>query len=235
VGLLDRFRDKPAANISSVDTAALRSSLVEYLLKVLTDKDGRIRAEDAISGAATIVAERCIDAAGNFDLRNHNYHPGSRVFSETANTLFSGDTDNLDDAPSNSIVGMLRSKLDPQAYTKESFPALSSVFKGFASRAGDPKDWGKVPLSVPEENQPFMLPLKVGYETRARVDEILKPIRSNKPLCLQVATEALAAILNMVSNVMNPGIALTLAIETVNGMIKTAPMTAKALAEGEKA
>jgi hypothetical protein len=125
--------------------------------------------------------------------------------------------------------------LDPQTFTKESFPALSSVFKGFAARAGDPKDWGKVPLSVPEENHPFILPLKVGYETRARVDEILRPIRSNKPLRLQVATEALAAILNMISNVMNPSIALMLAIETINGMMKTAPMTAKALAEGKRA
>ena len=235
MGLLDRFRDKPAADVTNVDTAALRSSLVDYILKVLTDKDGRIRAEDAISAAATIVAERCIDAAGNFDLRNHKYHPGSRVFSETANAFFSGDTDNLDKVPPNSIVGMLRSRLDAAAYTEDTFSSLSSVFKVFASRAGDPKDWGKVPLSVPEENRPFVLPLKVGYETRERVDEILKPIRSNKPLCLQVATEALAAILNMISNVMNPGIALTLAIETINGMMKTAPMTARALAEREKA
>jgi hypothetical protein len=237
VGLLDRFRDKTAAKSAIVDTGALRSDLVDYILKALTDKDGRVRAEDAISAAATIVAERCIDAAGNFELRNHNFHPGSRVFSETANALFCGDvtSDNLDDVPASSIIGILRSKLDAQTYTKESFPALTTVFKGFASRAGDPKDFGKVPLSVPEENYPFLLPLKVGYETRARVDEIMMPIRSNKRLCLQVATEALAAILNMISNVMNPGVALMLAVETINGMMKTAPMTAKALAEGKRA
>jgi hypothetical protein len=235
VGLLDRFRDKPAPTAANVDTAALRACLVDYILKVLTDKDGRIRAEDAISAAATIVAERCIDAAGNFDLRNHNFHPGSRVFSETANALFSGDKDKLDEVPASSIIGILRSKLDAGTYTTETFPSLSSVFKGFASRTGDPKDWGRVPLSVPEENRPFMLPIKVGYETRSTIDEILKPIRSNKTLCLQIATEALAAILNMISNVMNPGIALTLAIETINGMMKTAPMTAKALAEGNRA
>jgi len=235
VGLLDRFRQEPAARSANVDTAVLRSNLIEYILKVLTDRDGRVRAEDAISAAATVVAERCIDAAGNFDLRNHESHSGSRVFSETANALFCGDvaTDNLDEVPSNSIIGILRSKLDPQTYTKDSFPALSSVFKGFASRVGDPRDWGKVPLSVPVENHPFVLPLKVGYETRARVDEILMPIRSDKRLCLQVAVEALAAILNMIASVMNPRIALTLAIETVNGMMKTAPMTAKALAEDQ--
>jgi hypothetical protein len=67
------------------------------------------------------------------------------------------------------------------------------------------------------------------------VDEILMPIRSNKRLCLQVATEALATILNMISNVMNPGVALMLAIETINGMMKTAPMTAKSLGEGKRA
>jgi hypothetical protein len=51
-----------------------------------------------------------------------------------------------------------------------------------------------------------------------------------KPLCLHVATEALAAILNMISNVMNLSIALMLAIETINGMMKIAPITAEALA-----
>jgi hypothetical protein len=234
LGLLDRFREKSAAQPANVDTAALRSSIVDYILKALTDKDGRIRAEDAVSAAATIVAERCIDAAGNFDLRNHDYHPGSRVFSETTNALFSGDSDNLDAVPETSILWILRSRLDPQAYTRETFPSLTDVFKAFASRIGDPKDWGKVPLSVPEDNQPFVLPLKVGYETRAYVDEVFMPIRENKVLCLRVATEALAAILNMISNVMNPRIALTLAIETINGMMKTAPMTAKALAEGQR-
>src|SRR4030095_4202731 len=174
--------------LENVDIGPLRKTLVDYILKALTDKDGRIRAEDAVSAAATIVAERCIDAAGNFDLRNSNYHRGSRLFSETANALFCGDTDNLDEVPESSILGILRSKLDPQTYTKETFPSLSGVFKAFASRMGDPKDWGKVPLSVPEDNQPFVLPLKVGYETRARVDEILMPIRANKVLCLQVAT-----------------------------------------------
>lgn len=219
----------------NVDISALRTKLVDYILKVLTDKDGRIRAEDAISAAATIVAERCIDAAGDFDLRNHNYHPGSRVFSEATNALFCGDmvSDNVDEIPPGSIIGILRSKLDGQTYSSESFPALSAVFKGYASRIGDPKCWGKVPLSVPEENHPFTLPLRVGYETRASVDEILTPIQSDKTLSLQVATEALASILNMISKVMNPRIALTLAIETINGMMKTAPMTARALAEGQ--
>src|SRR4030095_7509316 len=101
--------------LENVDIGPLRKTLVDYILKVVTDKDGRIRAEDAISAAATIVAERCIDAAGNFDLRDHSYHPGSPVFSDNANTLFCGDvaSDNFDEIPANSIIGILRSKLDP--------------------------------------------------------------------------------------------------------------------------
>jgi hypothetical protein len=64
MGLFDVFRKKPA-DPQSVDRE-LAQKLVHLVMNMLRDKDGRIHTEDAISACATIVAERCIDAAGIF-------------------------------------------------------------------------------------------------------------------------------------------------------------------------
>jgi hypothetical protein len=209
----------------------LRQKLVELVLGILRDQGGRIRVEDAISAAATIVGERCIDAAGDYSLRDHELVPGSRAFSTKANDLICGDVSEGDVnlIPKDSIVGLLRSRLDTRLYTNDDFPPLSEVFKQYAARVGNPADWGKVPLSVSEDHLPFIPPLRVGYETRARVDEILHPVREDRDRCLRIATESLAEILTMVAAAIDHRLALTLAIETVNGMSKTAPMTLKAM------
>ncbi|MEY2564835.1 MAG: hypothetical protein QOH88_3028 [Verrucomicrobiota bacterium] len=224
MGLFDRFR-----RLSDVDRP-LRQKLVDLVLGLLRDKNGRIRAEDAISGAATIVAERCIDAAGDFPLREHELPPGSRVFSTRVNELLCGDVSEggVSQIPAESIVGMLRARLDGRLYSDAEFPDLSEVFRQYAARIGDASDWGKVPLSVTEDHLPFIPPLRIGYETRARVDEILAPARDDKMRCLRIATEALAEILAMVASAIDHRLALTIAIETINGMAKTAPMTERA-------
>src|ERR1043166_1514671 len=91
----------------------LRKKLVEFILNMLRDKNGRIRVEDAISAAATIVGERCIDAAGDFPLRDHQFSPGSRVFSTNANELICGDVyeGGVSQVPGDSVVGLLRARL----------------------------------------------------------------------------------------------------------------------------
>jgi len=227
MSFFDRFRKKSAEPAD----AALRKQLADFVLGIMRDKDGRIRVEDVLSAAATIVGERCIDATGDFPLRDHEMTPGARVFSTKANDLICGDVadGSVSEIPKNSIVGMLRSRLDPKVYADADFPALSEVFRQYAARIGKPEDWGKVPLSVSEDHLPFLLPLRVGFETRVRVDEILHPIHEDKARCLRIATECLAEILTMVASAIDHRLALTLAIETVNGMSKTAPMTVKAM------
>jgi hypothetical protein len=212
--------------------AAMRDQLVQHIMKILTDKNGRVRVEDTLCTAATIVGERCIDAAGDFSLREHDMAPGTRAFSTKANELICGDdsSGDIDAISKESVIGVLRDALNRPPYHKEKFPALSVVFAGYAARVGEVKDWGKVPLSVPEVNLPFVLPLQVGFETRDKVDEIFREILSDKMRCLRVATEALADLLNKVSGVIDPALALLLSIETINGMAKTAPMTKKAMA-----
>jgi hypothetical protein len=220
MGLFDRFR-----RIADNDQP-IRQSLVGLVLGLLRDRNGRIRVEDAISVAATIVGERCIDAAGEFSLRDHELTPGSRVFSTRANELICGDISEggVNQIPTDSVVGVLRARLDSRLYSDAEFPDIAEVFRQFAARIGDTSDWGKVPLSVHQDHLPDILPLKVGYETRVRVDDILSSVRDNKAKSLRIATEALAEILAKVASTIDHKVALTLAIETINGMAKTAPM-----------
>ena len=160
MGLFERFRRS-----TDIDQP-IRQKLVDLVLSALRDRDGRIRAEDAISAAATIVGERCIDAAGDFPLRGHELPPGSRAFSTRANELISGDVSEggVRQIPADSIVGVLRARLDSRLYADSEFPDLWEVFRQYAARIGDAADWGKVPLSVPENHLPFIPPLRVGYE-----------------------------------------------------------------------
>jgi len=209
----------------------MRKLLVQYVVKSLTDKSGRIRAEDSICLAATIVGERCIDAAGDFPLRKHSFVPGSRVFSEKVNCLINGDlpASEWSAYPKDSILASLRSRLDPRIYTRATLPVVSELMKGYAAGIGVAADWGKVPLSVPKDNQPFVLPLQVGYNSRAFVDNLFSSISHDKLRCLRISAEALGDLLNLTAKVFDPTIALRLAVEIINGMSKTAPMTREAL------
>ena len=230
MGLFDRF-GKP----TDVDQP-IRRKLVDLVLYVLRDQNGRIHAEDVISAAATIVGERCVDTAGDFPLRDHDLAPGSRAFSTRANELICGDVSEggVNQIPADSIVGVLRARLDPRVYLDTEFPDLSEIFRQFAARIGDPADWGKVPLSVHPDHLPFIPPLQIGYQTRARVDDILAPAQNDKARCLRISTEALAEILAMVASAIDHKLALTLAIETINGMAKTAPMTERAMQQAHQ-
>ena len=216
------WNKKPA-----VETCA--HALYEALAKGLT-QNGRIRVEDLITAAAAIVGEASVSAAGDFNARNHEFTPGQRVFSDKANVLISGDTD-LDGAPADSIVGILKNKLTKCGFQKADFPVLKDIFAYFAANIGKKEDWGKVPLSVPKNNQPFIMPLRVAYETRPIVDKIFAPLGDNHRQKLHAATLALAEVLCKTRDVLDRRIAITLAFETVNGMAKTAPMTDAGMAK----
>jgi hypothetical protein len=175
----------------------------------------------------------CIEVAGDFNPRKHQFVPGSRVFSDKVNELFAGNSDDIETVPAESIVGTLRDRLLQAGYTRADFPSLKRVFEYFAANVGKSSDWGKVPLSVPEENKPFILPLRVAYETRVTVDRTFRPL-TNPSQKLRAGTLALTQVLIAVQHVIKKNIALLLAPETLNGMAKTAPMTDEALASANK-
>lgn len=220
------WKRKPSrGDLSEACGRTLYQALVEGL-KV----DGRVRAEDLITTAASIAGESCIAVAGNFNPRKHEFVPGSRVFSDKVNELFSGDMPDatINALPANSVVGILRDKLTAAGYDKSDFPSLKMIFEHFAANIGQQSDWGKVPLSVPEQNHPFVLPLRVAYETRPLVDQILAPLSSSEER-LRASVVALAESLVAVRQVLDNKVAILLALQTVNGMAKTAPMTDDAI------
>lgn len=201
--------------------------LYEGLAKALT-RNGRIHVEDLISAAAAIVGEAVIDASGDFNPRSHNFTPGSRVLSQKANELICGDKD-LEGAPENSIAGILRAKLTGCGFTREDFPVLEDVFRYYAANIGRQEEWGKVPLSIPADNNPFIMPLRAAYEARPLVDQAFAALKDNRVQRLNASVITLVEALCKTRDVLPRKVAVTLAFETVNGMAKTAPMTDAAM------
>ena len=115
------------------------------------------------------------------------------------------------------------------AYDRADFPGPAAVFRHYAANVGKASDWGHAPLSVPDKHKPSLIPLKVGYESRPAIDRLMAPLGDDKQRALLAATLGLAQLLEAVHDAIEPRIALTLAFETVNGMAKTAPMTAAAM------
>ncbi|WP_035615196.1 hypothetical protein [Haloferula sp. BvORR071] len=234
MSLFDRFKKSPPAPSTAEENAALRDKLVNLVFSGVRSEDNRIRVEDAVGAAAVIVAERCIDAVGTPPLRDHELTPGSRVLSDPINGWICGDELELAKIPVQSVVGTLRVCLNG-VYADSEFPDVKEAMTTFLNGISQEGiEWGRAPLSVGKDHEPFILPLRVGYETRGIVDQVLGPVLEDKARCVTVATLALAAILQQVAGAIDHKLVLTLALETVNGMAKTAPMTEKAMKEASK-
>ena|SRR6185369_8591966 len=203
--------------------------LANFVVEIMKEANGRARVEDVISTAAAIVGERCIEAAGDFNPRVHTFVPGSRIFSDKINDLISGDVDDWSKVPANCVVGILRAQITAGPYDAAELPSLTDVYGGLAASTGDTSSWGWVPLSVPVVNRPTVMPLRIAFETREAVGRIVVGIRNDTMRCLRVTTTALAKVLCLAEGVIDHRVALLLAIETINGMAKTAPMTIEAL------
>jgi hypothetical protein len=212
------------------------AALVAFTMQSLQDEETGIRVEDALGFLSTIVAERCIDAAGDYDLRDHDLTPGSRTFSDKINAMLAGEVaeDDIARIPAQSVFGMLRDQLQG-TYDLADFPKLSAVFRHFAENIGGQEDWGKVPLSVPAKHHPGILPLQVGYETRDTIDQLFESVASDKPRIVRVCVAALSDLLGKVRGAIDPKVALALTFELVNGMAKTAPMTTRAMQQAQDA
>ncbi|HEY6570690.1 MAG TPA: hypothetical protein VIZ22_10385, partial [Candidatus Limnocylindrales bacterium] len=118
-----------------------------------------------------------------------------------------------------------------QGYATDDFPPIDEPIRLFASAlAGDgPTPWGFVPLSVPEDHRPFVQPLRQAYDLRAPVRAIFAEQQVPAPEWPHTCAFALVVELARVREAIDHRIAVRLVLETVNGMAKTAPMTAKHL------
>jgi len=198
-------------------------------LKSAVAQGGRIRVEELVSAAAAIVGEAAIAKAGDYDPRQHVYTPGTRIFSTKINTLLCDDK-SLREAPPESMLGDLRDRLHRCGFAESDFPKLEDVFTYFAQSIGKKDEWGRVPLSIAQQHYPFAQPLRIAYESRAIIDTSFAPLGDDAGKRLRAATAVLARALCETRDAMARNIAITLAIETINGMAKTAPMTDAAVA-----
>lgn len=211
-----------------VDTEEEKTArtLADAVLTFCREADGRTRPAEAISAMAGVLGEQCIVAADEFKVREHTFIPGQRVFSDKINFLLCGESPKS--LPRDSVFGMVKTGLAGSQYEGQ-MPDPVEIFRAFAAGIGDPEDWGKVPLSVSKEYHPHRLPLRINFDSRSRVSEILKPGSADKNKNLRISSMALAMVLLMVRDEVDYAVALKLALETVNGMAKTAPMKDEAI------
>lgn len=106
------------------DANSIRREIVDFTYDAVQNKNG-VRVEDAICLISTIVAEKCIDLAGQYNLYDHDYPPGQRMFSDKINQILSEDisTDNWEELTPESVFGLLYENLKRQIPT-DKFPSI---------------------------------------------------------------------------------------------------------------
>lgn len=223
MGFFDFLNSKPTDE-------KLTKKLVNFVYNSIQTEKG-VRVEDAICLISTIVAERCIEVANEFSINEHDFVPGSAVFSEKINELLVGEVavENWNELPKECVFAKIKSKIDSH-FDNSSFPSLTGIFENYAENVGK-TEWGNLNLSIPEDNKPFFLPLQVGYETRKFIDKNINLENSEKTL--QIAINAIGKILIETKMALDSSIALVMTFEIINGMSKTATMTDKKMAELE--
>lgn len=207
------------------DVVARLGSLLEAYA---TDPDGRIRVEDLLSAGAAACGEACMAATGEVAVDSHAFTPGAPIFSDAVNDLLVANASDWG-AAGGSVFDVIRSGALAQGYAPADFPPITEPIAHYAATLGqgDPEaTWGRVRLSVPADNEPRTRPLQAAFELRPIVGAALKAQGIAAPEWPRVLAMALARELGRVRPAIDPGIAVRIVLETVNGMAKMAPMTA---------
>jgi hypothetical protein len=188
---------------------------------------GRVRVEDYLTVLGAMTGEAAVLASGVIDLETTDLPPGSPVFGDPMNQVLTGDTANLASVPPESVVGILVAELVPSTFALEAMPPLEQLYANVAAGVRS-VEWGNVPLSVPADNAPSVLPIQVAFELRPAVDAAVLATRLEPSRRHVLPTLALAEGLRQVQAAIDPAIAVRLALEVVFGMAKMAPMTNRA-------
>ena len=84
---------------------------------------------------------------------------------------------------------------------------------------------------MPEAHRPIIQPLRQAYELRSGVRAIFAEHQMPAAEWPHTCAFALVVELARVREAIDPGVAVRLVLETVNGMAKTAPMTDRHMRE----
>jgi hypothetical protein len=217
------------ANAAAIGLAEL------YETKVATD-DGRIRVEDLLSAAAAVCGEACIAAGAEFDPEDHRFTAGSPVLSDRVNAILCANAPDWAGA-AQSVFGLIRAGALSHGYVPDDFPPLAEPLRRYAASLGGggdpPVGWGYVALGVPDANLPFVQPLRQAFELREPARGIMAAHQVPTGEWPFVCGLALVVELTRVREAIDRGVAIRIVLETVNGMAKMAPMTARHLHEAE--
>jgi hypothetical protein len=206
------------------------AEMADLAIRYCRESDGRVRAEDAVSAAAAAAGEACWAAGTSFDPDEHAFVPGQAIFSDNVNRVLFGENTDWTSFDPKSAFGILQVSLPNIGFQSGDIPELEPIVRNFAASVGDPANWGWAPLTVPQANRPRVMPLRVAFEFRSKVRQLCNLRGVSAEDRALVCVGALARVLGMTANVLAPRVALLLAFETLVGMSKIAPMTAKHLA-----
>jgi hypothetical protein len=177
----------------------------------MVQNENGVRVEDYLATLAAATGEAALAAAG-FDVAHHTMAPGSGLFFEPVNDLL---------AQVYEILSALAELPPPDA-----------IFEHVARTVGH-AEWGKVVVTVPEGNDPWILPLRAAYELRSTVAGIEAAHGFDARARHIVTATALREAIVQVDGAIDFGVAMQLALEVTFGMAKMAPMTDAALAAAE--
>jgi hypothetical protein len=213
----------------SKDAVPEAARLLANLFEQSQNRGGRIRVEDALSAGAAVTGEACIRALGEFDPEDHTFAPGSAVLSDRMNGLLCGEQLNWEACPDTSVFGALYRGALASGYESTDFPvdakAVFTVYVDGIGRGDAQAEWGRPALSVGPEHRPFLPPIRTAYELRAQAsatfDQRGIAIDARPTIC----AIAVALVLGDVKSAIEHRAAISLSLETINGMSKMAPMT----------
>lgn len=201
------------------------ATIAEAALARVQDPATRgVRVEDYLTALAAVSGEAVLISAGLFDIETSDIAPGAPVFGDRINELLTGDTTELNALPPSSAAGILVAELVPDVVPAQAFGSLEALYKGVAERVGS-GGWGRIATTVPEANQPTIVPIQVAFELRPAVeaaiaDSGLEPAHRYVPCAI-----ALSLAVKQVREAIDLAIAMRLALEVLFGAAKMMPMS----------
>ena len=194
------------------DVAGAEAALRDAAMALVQDDRG-VRVEDYLASLAAATGEGALATAG-FDVAGHDLPPGSPLFFEPVNHVLTGDV--LDDVPPGSVYGILQALAGDAPSPKELYELVARTL----GQAG----WGKVVVTVAEDNQPWVVPLRSAFELRSTVIDLEARHELSVADRATLGATALRAAVEQVAGAIDRSVAVRLAMEVTFGMAKVAPM-----------
>ena len=199
----------------------------EALARVVDPTTRGVRVEDYLTVLGAMTGEAVILASGIVELESSDIAPGSALFGDELNRLLTGDTTDLEQVPSDCVVGVLLAELVPGVVKRAAFGSMEDLYRRVAAGVGS-VPWGAVPVDVVPDNQPTVLPIQVAYDLRPAVDGAMLALRESETPRYVVCAVALADAIKQTRGAIDPKVAVNIALQVVFGTAKMMPMSMRA-------